>query len=49
MTEAIISTPILRETKKRTFWNRVKKEFPFAIGSTPFIWQFFFFYLPLLI
>jgi len=38
-----------REKKKSSFWRRVKKEFPFAIGSTPFIWQFFFFYLPLVI
>lgn len=38
-----------QQKKKNLFWKRVKKEFPFAVGSTPFIWQFFFFYLPLLI
>ncbi len=40
---------IKSEKKKSAFWKRLKKEFPFAIGVTPFVWQFFFFYLPLLI
>ncbi len=40
---------IKKEKKRSTFWKRLKKEFPFAIGITPFVWQFFFFYLPLLI
>jgi len=44
-----IPLTIENEKRKNSFWRRVKKEFPFAIGSTPFIWQFFFFYLPLLI
>ena len=37
------------EKKKNPFRKRLKKELPFAVGLTPFIWQFFFFYLPLLI
>lgn len=43
-----IPLPHKKEKKRSRFWKRVKKEFPFAIGSTPFIWQLFFFYLPLL-
>ena len=32
-----------------TLLKTLKKEFPFAIGSTPFLWQLIFFYLPLTI
>ena len=51
MTQATqdLSITLKREKKKSLFWRRMKKEFPFAVGSTPFIWQFFFFYLPLVI
>jgi spermidine/putrescine transport system permease protein len=36
-----------KEKQKNSFWKRIKKEFPFGVGSTPFIFQLFFFYLPL--
>jgi spermidine/putrescine transport system permease protein len=50
MSEALssqLSLHVKKEKNQSSFWKRVKKEFPFAIGSTPFIWQLFFFYLPL--
>lgn len=47
--EKDFSALITHEKKRGAFWKRLKKEFPFAIGVTPFVWQFFFFYLPLLI
>ena len=52
MTTAIendFSKALPQTKKRRSYWQRLKKQIPFAIGSTPFIWQFFFFYLPLLI
>jgi ABC-type spermidine/putrescine transport system permease subunit I len=36
-----------KEKNSNALWKRIKKEFPFGVGSTPFIFQLFFFYLPL--
>ena len=49
MDHAIPQALPLPKEKKITIWKHLKKQIPFALGSTPFIWQFFFFYLPLLI
>ncbi len=49
MDQAIPQILPIPQKKKITIWKRFKKQIPFALGSTPFIWQFFFFYLPLLI
>ena len=47
--EKDFTSTIKKRNLKNPFWKRVIKQLPFAIGSTPFIWQVFFFYLPLLI
>jgi spermidine/putrescine transport system permease protein len=35
--------------KKLTPSNQILKEFPFAIGSIPFVWQVLFFYFPIIL
>jgi ABC-type spermidine/putrescine transport system permease subunit I len=42
-------TRVLKKKKKPGIRDDILKEFPFAIGSIPFVWQILFFYLPILL
>ncbi len=53
MQEAVIDSSIPRKKKRQSLLSRIikqlSKEYVFAIGSIPFIWQILFFFIPLFV